>query len=186
MQGTVFVPTNSVNEAQQWDEYDPAINDRELHFASVYGINVVRVYLHYFIYLKKKDALLAHIEDFLGRAAQYGIKTEFVFFDDCWNQPGADILSPGYRYPAPIPGVHNSRWLVSPGDDALDHYERSRPHLKAYVQDIVQAHKADPRVVFWEIYNEPKNALHHGPPRTRRRGLDQGDGHGHSRHRHGR
>ncbi len=158
VQGAVFVPTSCVNEAQQWDEYDPAINERELRFASAYGINVVRVYLHYFIYLKKKDALLADIEDFLGRAARHGIKTEFVFFDDCWNQPGADILSPGYRYPAPIPGVHNSRWLVSPGDDALNHYERSRPSLKAYVQDIVRAHQADPRVVFWEIYNEPKNA----------------------------
>ena len=47
VQGAVFVPTNCVNEAQQWDEYDPAVNDRELHYASAYGINVVRVYLHY-------------------------------------------------------------------------------------------------------------------------------------------
>jgi hypothetical protein len=157
VQGTVFVPTNSVNEAQQWDAYDPAVNERELHFASVYGINVVRVYLHYFIYLKKKAALLAEIEDFLGRADHYGIKTEFVFFDDCWNEPSWDILSADYRYPAPIPGVHNSRWLVSPGQDVLTHYDKHRESLKAYVQDIVSAHRADPRVVFWEIYNEPKN-----------------------------
>ncbi|HZL43230.1 MAG TPA: hypothetical protein VFD66_08105 [Verrucomicrobiae bacterium] len=47
--GAVFVPTSAVNEAQQWDEYDPVINDRELHCASIYGINCVRVYLHYFI-----------------------------------------------------------------------------------------------------------------------------------------
>src|SRR5690348_11038454 len=47
VQGTVFVPTSAVNEAQQWDEYDPVINDRELHYASIYGINCVRVYLHF-------------------------------------------------------------------------------------------------------------------------------------------
>jgi hypothetical protein len=158
VQGAVFVPTNCVNEAQQWDEYDPAVNDRELHYASVYGINVVRVYLHYYVYLKKRDSLLASIEDFLGRADKYGIKTEFVFFDDCWNQPPEDLLSPGYRYPAPIPGVHNSRWLVCPGDEALNHYEQHRRGLKAYVQDIVSAHRADPRVAFWETYNEPKKA----------------------------
>jgi len=156
VQGAVFVPTNCVNEAQQWDEYDPAVNDRELRTASAFGINVVRVYLHYYVYLKKREALLSSIADFLGRAGRYGIKTELVFFDDCWNQPPQELLSPGYRYPGPIRGVHNSRWLVCPGDDVQSHYEEHRPRLRAYVQDIVNAHKADPRVAFWEIYNEPK------------------------------
>lgn len=158
VQGMVFVPTNCVNEAQQWDQYDPVVNDRELHYASVYGVNVVRVYLHYYVYLKKKAALIADIEDFLTRASRYGIKTEFVFFDDCWNQPPKDLLSADYRYPAPLRGVHNSQWLVCPGDDVREHYEQHRAGLRAYVQDIVKAHKADPRVAFWEIYNEPNKS----------------------------
>jgi len=158
VKGTVFVPTTAVNEAQQWDEYDPVVNDRELHYASIYGINCVRVYLHYDIYLKKKDALLQHIEDFLTRAAKYGIKTEFVFFDDCWNQPDEGILSPDYKYPGPIYGVHNSRWIVSPGENVRQHYAENRDKLKAYVQDIVNAHKDDPRIVFWETYNEPNHS----------------------------
>ena len=156
VQGAVFVPTNCVNEAQQWDPYNPQVNERELHFASAYGINVVRVYLHYFVYLKDKKALLGSIDDFLGRASRYGIKTEFVFFDDCWNEPSKDILQPTHAYPPPIYGVHNSRWLRCPGQDVLDHYERHREKLKAYVQDIVNAHASDPRVIFWETYNEPK------------------------------
>src|SRR5579872_4882297 len=86
VKGAVFVPTTAVNEAQEWDQYDPVVNDRELHYASVYGINCVRVYLHYLVYEKNKDALLKNIEDFLTHADKYGIKTEFVFFDDCWNQ----------------------------------------------------------------------------------------------------
>ncbi|HEY9154033.1 MAG TPA: hypothetical protein VIM69_02810, partial [Opitutaceae bacterium] len=158
VRGAVFVPTSAVNEAQQWDEYDPVINDRELRYASIYGINVVRVYLHYYVYLKKKDVLLKNIEDFLTRADKYGIKTEFVFFDDCWNQPTDDMLSPNYRYPAPIPGVHNSRWLVSPGAEVQAHYAEHRTRLKAYVQDIVNAHKNDSRICFWEIYNEPNKS----------------------------
>lgn len=156
--GAVFVPTKYVNEAQQWDEYDPVINDRELHYASVYGFNCVRVYLHYYIYLKKKDALLKNIEDFLTRADKYGIKTEFVFFDDCWNQPDKEMLSPDYKYPAPIFGVHNSRWLVSPGEDVRQHYAEHKDRLKAYVQDIVNAHKDDQRIAFWETYNEPNKS----------------------------
>ncbi|MGO8836188.1 MAG: PA14 domain-containing protein [Limisphaerales bacterium] len=155
VKGAVFVPTKYVNEAQQWDEYDPVINDRELHYASVYGFNCVRVYLHYYIYLKKKDTLLRNIEDFLTRADKYGIRTEFVFFDDCWNQPEDAMLSPDYKYPAPIFGVHNSRWLVSPGEEVRKHYAENRDRLKAYVQDIVNAHKDDKRIAFWETYNEP-------------------------------
>jgi len=154
--GAVFVPTSAVNEAQQWDEYDPVINDRELRYASFYGINCVRVYLHYFIYLKKKDALLRNIEDFLTRADKYGIKVEFVFFDDCWNEPSKDILKVDYHYPNPILGVHNSRWLLSPGNDVLLHYGEHEDQLKSYVQDIVKAHLNDPRIVFWETCNEPK------------------------------
>src|ERR1019366_8981215 len=137
------------------DEYDPVVNERELRYASAYGINVVRVYLHYYVYLKKRDSLLADISDFLGRADSHGIKTEFVFFDDCWNQPPAELLSAGYRYPAPLRGVHNSQWLVSPGEDVRSHYEEHTARLKSYVQDIVRTHRSDPRVVFWEIYNEP-------------------------------
>jgi len=153
--GAVFVPTSAVNEAQQWDEYDPVINDRELHYASLYGINCVRVYLHYFIYLKNKEALLNHIEDFLTRADKYGIKVEFVFFDDCHSEPSKDMLKADYHYPNPIFGVHNSRWLLSPGQDALNHYAEHREQLKAYVQDIVKAHLNDSRIAFWETYNEP-------------------------------
>jgi hypothetical protein len=163
VKGAVFVPTSAVNEAQQWDEYDPVINDRELHYASIYGINCVRVYLHFDIYLKKKNALLDHIEDFLTRADKYGLKTEFVFFDDCWNQPDKDILSPDYQYPAPIFGVHNSRWIVSPGENVRTNYAEYRDRLKAYVQDIVNAHKDDKRIAFWETYNEPNHS-----PETRR------------------
>jgi len=158
VKGAVFVPTKYVNEAQQWDEYDPVINDRELHYASIYGINCVRVYLHFDIYLKKKAALLKDIEDFLTRAEKYGIKTEFVFFDDCWNQPDKDILSSDYKYPAPIFGVHNSRWLVSPGENVRQHYTEFRDRLKSYVQDIVTAHKGDKRIAFWETYNEPSKS----------------------------
>jgi len=158
VKGAVFIPTKYVNEAQQWDEYDPAINDRELRYASVYGFNCVRVYLHYYIYLKRKNALLDSIDDFLARAGKYGIKTEFVFFDDCWNQPEQAMLSPDYKYPAPLFGVHNSRWLVCPGDDVRRDYAGHKDRLKSYVQDIVNAHKADPRIAFWETYNEPNDS----------------------------
>ena len=178
VQGAVFVPTNCVNEAQQWDEYDPAVNDRELHYASAYGINVVRVYLHYLVYLKKRDALLADIADFLGRADKYGIRTEFVFFDDCWNQPPADLLSPGYRYPAPVPGVHNSQWLVCPGDDAQEPL-RGAP---SQAEGLCPGHRqrppgGSPGGLLGDL-QRAEQVRADRPAGEGRPGMDKGDGHG--------
>ena len=153
--GAVFIPTNVVNEVQQWDEYDPNVNDRELYNASVYGINVVRVYLHYLVWEKDKTKFLNNIEDFLTRANKYGIKTEFIFFDDCWN-PNPKIGAP---YPAPIFGVHNSQWVQCPGNYIKDNYASYKTRLQGYVQDVVNAHKSDGRVAFWETYNEPGNSM---------------------------
>lgn len=158
VKGAVFVPTNCVNEAQQWDEYDPVINDRELHYASFYGINLVRVFFHYDIYLKDKEKLLKNLEDFLTRADKYGIKCEFVFFDDCHFQPDPKVLDPGYQYPAPRFGIHNSQWWQSPGNAVKKDIPAQESQLKAYVQDIVSAHKDDKRIAFWEIYNEPHHS----------------------------
>ena len=158
VQGAVFVPTNATNEAQQWDQYDPVINDRELHYAAFYGMNSVCIYLNYYVYLKKKDALLSELEDFLTRADKYGLKTAVIFFDDCHVTPPAGILSSDYQYPPPIYGVHNSRWVQCPGPDIKKKLAENEAKLKAYVQDVVTAHKSDPRIMFWETYNEPNKS----------------------------
>ncbi len=154
VKGAVFVPTNATNEIQQWDQYDPTVNDRELHYASIYGINCVRVFLHYLVWENDKTRFLANIEDFLQRADSYGIKVEFVFFDDCWGE------HPVYgSYPPPLFGIHNSRWQQCPGVDIKAKYAEYKSRLQAYVQDVVNAHKFDRRLAFWEPFNEPGNSM---------------------------
>ncbi|MBP1963371.1 family 43 glycosylhydrolase [Paenibacillus aceris] len=152
VKGAVFVPTNAVNQVQQWEEYDHDINDRELSYAKAYGINFVRVFLHNLVWKKDKETMLNNIEDFLQLTDKYGIKTEFVFFDDCWDDH--PHLGP---QEAPRYGAHNSRWMEAPGDDIKANYEANKQDLKDYVQGIVNAHKDDPRIAFWNIYNEPSN-----------------------------
>ncbi|WP_341876224.1 family 43 glycosylhydrolase [Defluviitalea saccharophila] len=158
VKGAVFVPTNAVNEVQHWKFYDPEINDRELYYAHIYGLNAVRVYVHYLNWKEDKENFMANLEDFLTRADKYGIKTELVFFDDCWDDyPDWEKETKDL---APVYGVHNSRWLESPGDDIKALYNEDieiRNSLKAYVQDIVNKYKDDDRILFWNIYNEPSN-----------------------------
>ncbi len=158
VKGAVFVPTNAVNQIQQWKEYDPVINDRELSYAHDYGFNLVRVYLHNLLWEHESEKLLANFEDFLQRADKYGIKVQVVFFDDCWDD------YPDYNYDpaiAPRYGAHNSRWVEGPGDTYKAEYNNAdgimKKKMEDYVKGIVSAHLNDDRIAFWNTYNEPSN-----------------------------
>ncbi|MDF2804141.1 MAG: hypothetical protein K0S61_4044, partial [Anaerocolumna sp.] len=158
VKGAVFVPTNVVNEIQQWKEYDHDINDRELSYAHDYGFNLVRVYLHNLLWEYEKEELLGNFEDFLQLADKYDIKVEVVFFDDCWDD------FPKYDYDesiAPRYGAHNSRWVEAPGDTYKAQYNNAdglmKAKMKEYVEGIVGSHLNDDRVAFWNTYNEPSN-----------------------------
>jgi len=75
----------------------------------------------------------------------------FVLFDSCWDP--APRLGP--QLP-PRPGIHNSRWVQSPGAAALED-PAQYPRLQAYVKGVVQAFAKDDRVLAWDVWNEPDN-----------------------------
>jgi hypothetical protein len=52
--------------------------------------------------------------------------------------------------------VHNSGWVQSPGAVALQD-PGAYPRLRAYVEGIVGAFGQDPRVLAWDVWNEPDN-----------------------------
>jgi hypothetical protein len=150
VKGVIYVPTHCVNQVQQWEEFNEEVNDRELSYAHAYGLNLVRVYLHYLVWEKDKNKFLKDVETFLHLADKHHLKTEFVFFDDIWDKyPHLGPQKP------PLTSVHNSRWMQCPGDSIKDRYDAYKNKLKAYVQDVVRTHKHDSRIAFWEPYNEP-------------------------------
>ena len=74
-----------------------------------------------------------------------------VLFDSCWE------TNPhlGPQHP-PIPGVHNSGWVQSPGKERLLN-TADEPKLKAYVTGVVGAFATDDRILGWDVWNEPDN-----------------------------
>jgi len=52
--------------------------------------------------------------------------------------------------------VHNSGWVQSPGRAYTAHPSRL-DELKPYVQGVVGRFRNDPRIDFWDVYNEPDN-----------------------------
>jgi hypothetical protein len=151
--GANFIPSNAINELVMFQAatFDPAINDHELGLAESIGMNTVRVFLQDQLWKQDPEGFKKRLDTFLGIAAKHHIRPLLVLFDSCWETD--PHLGP--QHP-PIPGVHNSGWVQSPGKQRL--LDRSvEPELKAYVEGVVGAFANDPRILGWDVWNEPDN-----------------------------
>jgi hypothetical protein len=151
--GANYIPANASNALEMWqkDTFDPSRIDLELGWAEAIGMNTVRVFLHDLLWSQDTGGFLKRISAFLDIAERHQLRTILVLFDSCWD-PYPKL---GQQLP-PRPGVHNSRWVQSPGRDALEH-EEQYPRLRAYVEGVIAAFGKDPRVLAWDLWNEPDN-----------------------------
>lgn len=151
--GCNFIPSTAINQLEMWQAatFDPDTLMRELGWAAGIGLNAVRVYLHDLVWQADADGFVRRIDQFLGWAAGHGLKTVLVVFDDCWKPDPA--LGP---QPAPIPGVHNSGWVQSPGAVVVNDLSQW-PRLQSYVTGVLSAFANDARILMWDLYNEPGN-----------------------------
>lgn len=151
--GANYAPANAINELEMWqaETFDPATIDKELGWAADLGMNTMRVFLHDLLWQQDAEGFKKRLDQFLGIAEKHKIRPMLVLFDSVWD-PNPQ-LGPQR---APRPGVHNSGWLQSPGAKALqDPMQHAR--LEAYVKGMVGAFAKDPRVLAWDVWNEPDN-----------------------------
>ena len=151
--GCNFTPSYAINQLEFWqpETFDIAAIERELEWGASLGLNAARVYLHDLLWRQDPQGFLRRIETYLAAADRHGIRTMLVLFDSCWDPEPA--LGPQRQ---PRPGVHNSGWVQAPGMAALsDPTQHER--LEHYVRGVVGAFGQDPRVLAWDIWNEPDN-----------------------------
>ena len=153
--GSNYVPTDAINQLEmfQAETFDPAQIDKEFGWAEGLGMNTMRVFLHDQLWTQDAAGFKQRLDQFLGIAAKHKIKPLLVFFDSCWD---ANPKS-GPQH-APVPGVHNSGWVQSPGKAGLAD-AANYPKLEAYVRDVIGAFKDDKRILGWDLWNEPDNAF---------------------------
>jgi hypothetical protein len=151
--GANYVPSDAINQLEMFQAatFNPAINDRELGLAESIGMNTMRVFLQDQLWQQDPKGFVQRLDAFLAIAARHHIRPILVLFDSCWESN--PHLGP--QHP-PIPGVHNSGWVQSPGATELTDpsYE---PKLKEYVIGVVSTFAKDERVLAWDIWNEPDN-----------------------------
>jgi len=154
MTGANYIPATAINQLEMWqaETFDPATIDKEFGWAQSTGFNTMRVFLHHIAWETDKDGFKKRMNEYLAIADKHGIKTMFVFFDDCWNkEPKAG------KQPVPKTGIHNSGWMQDPGQK--ESYDSSGfPVLENYVKDVLAAFGKDKRILLWDLYNEPGNS----------------------------
>lgn len=151
--GSNYTPATAINQLEMWqaETFDPQQIDRELGWAENLGMNTMRVFLHDLLWQQDPAGFRARLDAFLRIAEKHQIRPMFVLFDSCWD-PSPSLG----KQREPRPGVHNSGWVQSPGGAALkDRAQRRR--LEAYVKGVVGAFAQDPRVLAWDVWNEPDN-----------------------------
>jgi hypothetical protein len=152
--GANYVPSDAINQFEMFQAatWNPGLNDKELGLAEGIGMNTMRVFLQDQLWEQDPEGFKKRLNSFLDIASRHGIRPILVLFDSCWDtQPKL-----GPQHP-PIPGVHNSGWVQSPGLRGISDpaYE---PKLEKYVKGVVGAFGQDKRILAWDIWNEPDNA----------------------------
>jgi hypothetical protein len=149
--GTNFISSSAINQLEFWQEetFDPELIDKELGLSASIGMNTHRVFLHDLLWQQDSIGFMSRIDKFLEISHKNGMKILFVFFDDVWYP-----LPKLGKQPEPIPNVHNSGWVQSPGAkilyDSLSHYK-----LESYVKGVIRKFANDDRILGWDLYNEP-------------------------------
>jgi len=151
--GSNFLPASAINQLEMWqaETFDAAEIDKELGWAEALGMNTMRVFLHDLVWQQDSAGFKQRIDRFLAIASRHHIRPIFVLFDSCWDPRP----KPGPQRP-PIPGVHNSGWVQSPGAEALAD-PNQEPRLEAYIKGVVGAFASDSRILAWDVWNEPSN-----------------------------
>lgn len=154
--GANYIPAYAANELEMWqpETFDIDRIDMELGWAEGLGMNTVRVFLHNLLWQEDPGGLNSfhrRIDKFLAVCKRHRIRPIFVLLDSCW-----DPFPKSGRQLPPRPGIHNSRWLQSPGAAALTD-PAQEAHILEYVEDVILAFNTDERILAWDLWNEPDN-----------------------------
>ncbi len=151
--GSNYLPASAINQLEMWqsDTFNTQEIDQEFGWAHSIGMNTMRIFLHDLLWLQDAKGFQSRIEKLLEISNRHSIKPMFVFFDSCWD-PEPTL---GTQHP-PVPGVHNSGWVQSPGRALADQAEY--PRLESYVKQVITAFASDERILAWDLWNEPDNS----------------------------
>lgn len=172
IRGCNYMSANCVNRVDQWQSlhFDEHLEEteRELEVMRELGFNSVRLILEYVVWKEEHDLFLENFERYISLCHKYGISCMIVLANDCmppktelWKMPaiGEQHYDVGYHGGRKHSqhGAHNGpapHFYLDNPDSADDYFKM--------VTEIVTIYKDDPRILMWDLFNEPGNSRREG------------------------
>ena len=172
IRGCNYMSADCVNRVDQWQalhfEERMKTTEEELRLMRELGFNSVRLILEYVVWEKEHDSFLTRFERYISLLDKYGISAMIVLANDCmppktelWKMP--DIGEQAYDV-----GYHGGRKHSQHGRHAgpaphyyFDEHESCEKYFEM-VNEIVTLYKNDPRILMWDLFNEPGNSQRSG------------------------
>ena len=172
IRGCNYMSADSVNRIDQWQglhfKERLKTTEEELKVMKDLGFNSVRIILEFVVWEKEHDSFLERFEEYISLLDKYGISAMVVLANDCmppktelWKMP--DIGEQEYDW-----GYHGGRRHSQHGRHSAPapHYYFDDPVLTEkyfdMVKEIVTLYKDDPRILMWDLFNEPGNSNRSG------------------------
>ena len=140
VRGFNYQPSYGSTSLENWLYFDADTVELELRRGKEYfpGFNTVRYWLSWDAYIRKPEEFKANFEKSLEIADRLGIKVIPCLFNRWHDRSGYDNG-----------GVYIENFALP---EVWAYY---RPLYIEYVHDIVSAHVEDPRILAWDLCNEP-------------------------------
>ncbi len=154
--GFNYIPAYAINYTAMWDKtsFDSVAIDKELALAQSTGLNCLRAVLQFAVYEDDPAYFLNTLDVFMRVCDRHHIKFMPALFDDCVfgleHDPKVGIQ------PEPLKGWYAWAWSPSPGHSLVVD-ESTHPRIEKYVKAVIGRFKNDPRILLWDLYNEPTN-----------------------------
>lgn len=165
--GCNYLPGETMNDMEFWQEYNHEQVFRqvgkELALASSIGFNSLRIWLPFHIWQLDREVFYRHVDEFLDLCDRYHITIMPVLFNDCCvSKERYQPELPG-KQPEPVPGYFGGTPVTSfDGNRQVGWLPTDEPELKPVMEEYVRAlarrYGNDPRVLIWNVWNEPGNS----------------------------
>jgi hypothetical protein len=143
LRGFSVVPSWSARIETAWLKYDPSRMRREIAPAKIFHANCIRLWIEYTAWIENPELITANFLDAVAAIDEAGMKVMPCLFNR-WHDTQADY---GGTYIENI--LHQLR--TAQGNREIG----NRIHHQRYVRSLVEPLKDDPRILMWDLCNEP-------------------------------
>ncbi len=139
IRGFNYQPSYGSNGMELWGRFDPAVISHELSIGKSYfpKMNSIRFWHSWDAYIREPKAYMQKFEEVLHITSELGLSMMPVLFNR-WHDKDLDYG-----------GIYIDHFL--PGVSWVQKDNMFQP----YLEDIVGTHASDPRIIAWDLCNEP-------------------------------